>query len=748
VIATTIGDDYRFALRLFPVSPLLPILALYLLAGMPRDALAWQDVPLRLDVPSGLVRHDWPLVVNVPFAPGVLGAGQSVALRRGATLVPTQMRPLLTWPDGSIRWLALDSVAAPSAGSKEPWTVVQGQPPPPARPVRMVESATGIAVDTGAIVFEVPRDRFAIAAAVRMRESRQPMIGAVSTSVVADGLVHAAGPPQSLRLTAAGPVRGALEMRGALGPDLEYLVRLEVFAGSPFIRVLHTITKTAGRTETEIERLAIDVPFVSALEGRYAAGVARGKPIRGEVTEGATLSFAQPDNLAYTVDGDRRKGHLAGWFEVSGKKAAVGLASRWFWQEYPKGVSFGPTGIAFDLWSPAGGVARLGMGAAKTHEAVLWLAPRGEIGEARGEFVATPLRAGVPPAHIARSGALRNAIDPDATSFDEGLSRAAKRYAERNARDVWHDCGRAQCDVANAGIARTGAFGMLNWGDWNFPGAGDSVKGTDAWGNLEYDTTQVLALTYAATGDPAVLDAAEAAARHFMDVDTIHAAPSRPEWVGMNHPKNPRHFSFELGGVDLGHTWAEGLLSYYMLTGDERGLIVARGIADYLARRQANTLRGNPRQWGWPQIALVAVFDVTREKRYIDAARGYATAGMKAHPPLRKIDWKQGILADALSYTHEHAGGVEIETWLLAYATKVVAARPRDPRFYPAVAYAGRISGKPEWIEVARRRVARLELGNWGKPFTSQGRLGLRIHSLLQGATKPTPPAITTSPPP
>ena len=111
---------------------------------------------------------------------------------------------------------------------------------------------------------------------------------------------------------------------------------------------------------------------------------------------------------------------------------------------------------------------------------------------------------------------------------------------------------------------------MWNWGDWNFRGYQDTTKGTDSWGNLEYDTAYVLALTYAASGDAEVYDQMVAAARHFIDVDTIHACPTHPEWVGMNHPKNPLHFSFELGGPDLGHTWTQGSLAYYYLTGDER----------------------------------------------------------------------------------------------------------------------------------------------------------------------------------
>ena len=272
---------------------------------------------------------------------------------------------------------------------------------------------------------------------------------------------------------------------------------------------------------------------------------------------------------------------------------------------------------------------------------------------------------------------------------------------------------------------------MFNWGDWNFPGFHDTTKGCDAWGNLEYDMTHVLALAYAATGEPRFFDGMVAAARHFMDVDRIYFSPARPNWVGMNHPKNPLHFTFELGGVDLGHTWTEGLLSYYYLTGDTRGLEAARGIADYLAHRvHAGVLIGNPRQYGWPQIALVAAYEATGEDSYRSAALAYARAGMKAHAADAVAQWKVGILAEALAYTHSITQEAAIREWLTRYADAVRAQKgPVDPRFLPAVAYVGRLTGKAEHQRAADAAAAQLKFGHWGKPFTIAGRLGFSLLS-------------------
>ncbi len=698
------------------------------------SASALTDTTIHVNGAARASLDDWPLVVNLPVAQGTLQPGQALTLAHGSTRLPTQTKVLAKWEDGSVRWLRLDALAdIPSGGSLE-LHPTRGTPPRPKSQLQIRERAEAIEVDTGAVAFEIPRRRFALAENVRPGVGMSAVFGSVGNSLVADGRVYSATAPTSVRLVDAGPVRATVELKGRLSPDFSYLIRIAVVAGSSLVRVLHTYTKDGGRPESIVERLSVDIPFRKPLLGTFEAGRMGLKPLSGAIAEGTSIELAQTDSGHFRAADVQHDGRLAGWFEGVAKHGAVGIAARYFWQEYPQAVSIGPQGITYDLWSPRSAPARIGMGSAKTHEFVFWVAKRGTIGKSRARLAGRPLRGVVDPVALARSQALPGTFDPTTTTLDEKLVESARRYKKRNAKEKWDDCGRARCGAGAVPTERVGAFGMLNWGDWNFPGYQDTVKGTDAWGNLEYDTTQVLALAYAASGNREVFDQMVAAARHFMDVDTIHALPSRREWVGMNHPKNPRHFTFELGGVDVGHTWIEGLLSYYLLTGDQRGFDVARGIADYLVHRLSDFLRGNPRQWGWPQIALTAMYDLTREERYLAAAQRYAAGGMAAHTVGEaKLPWKLGILADGVSRTHESGGGGKaIERWLQRYANAVVKRGLADARFYPGVAYGGAILNKPAWIAVANEKAQRIKIGNWGKPFTINGRLRLRLEALRQ----------------
>ena len=390
--------------------------------------------------------------------------------------------------------------------------------------------------------------------------------------------------------------------------------------------------------------------------------------------------------------GARREG-LAGWFSLGSSDHAVGLAARWFWQQYPQSVDADAAANHVQPVGARGRTRRGGHGCRQDARDGVLGRRRAALGThhrrrgrwwrwsmARGS--PTPARCRRPwrPIHIrtvfCKAFARRSIATCNATRSNAGT------IAERcNARELLGE------------RPRTGAYGMWNWGDWNFPKYHDQTKGCDAWGNLEYDTTQVLALGFAATGDVQMSDAMVAAARHFMDVDTIHFQRRHPDWVGMNHPKNPLHFSFELGGVDLGHTWTEGLLSYYYLTGDERGLAGARTIADYLVQRSRGILAlANPRQLGWPQIALLAVYDATGETAYLDAARVYAKRALELFKPDEITHWKHGILADAFAYMHAATHDATLEHWLRTYA-HTVSQRPRaEPRFIPGVAYVARLT--------------------------------------------------------
>ncbi len=705
-----------------------------LLLGLPSGAAALAPIGIAVTERDGVARRQWPLNVSVPLPRGELRPDRSVSVvDADGGLAPVQARPLVRWPDGSVRWLLVDTVTDLSPHQTRNLRVIASRARAPAVRATAMESQAGVTIDTGAVRFTVPRTHFAFVDALQPRDRQAPAVRAVTSTLVAEGETHAAQAPSELHLVDAGPLRVRVDLRGTYGSGFDYEIRIEAYAGQPLVHVWHTFINRHPVPYSSVSSLDVELPLAAPMS-EYRYGAVGSDAVAGALGDGG-LHLAQIDNATFARETESRPGQLSGWVELSSASMRVGIASRWFWQEYPQSLDVQRDRIAYSEWAPTSQPAKFGVGAAVTHEFAMWENSGDAESADIAEVAATPLLGVVDPAALASSRALPQAIAPRGAGarFAATALAAAHRYESRNAMERWDDCGSIRCD-AGVERPRTGAYGMLNWGDWNFIGYHDTTKGIEAWGNLEYDTADVLALTYASTGDAAVHDLMVAAARHFIDVDTIHACPARPKWVGMNHPKNPLHFAFELGGPDLGHTWTQGSLAYYYLTGDERGLAAARGVADYLVERVRSVNRGNPRQWGWPQIALLAVFDATGHAAYRDAALAYARGGMHAHPPATSTQWKLGILADALAYTHAATGDPEIAAWLKAYAAAVMQRRDdADARAFPAVAYVAALTGNPAMRRAAQDRVDQLDLGNWGKPYSVNGRIGFRIESLLAG---------------
>jgi glycosyltransferase involved in cell wall biosynthesis len=483
---------------------------------VPAQARAFAPIPITVRAEDDVARHRWPLTVSVPFARGLLQRGQAVkVVDEHGGAAPVQARPLVTWPDGSVRWLLLDTQVDVKPRHAHRLRVEPGAAPAPAATVRATEGEDGVTIDTGAMHFLVPKKRFAIVDAVQLRGEAKPLTGPLGAVLVAGERTGQAQPPTRIVVSEKGPLRARVDLQGTYDNHFDYLVRIEAYAGHSVVRVWHTFINRFPSPNVSVPRIGLELPLAEPFP-KYRYDSEGAKPIAGNLRDEGLRLF-QPDNIAYQVNGVASAGHLSGWIELEGLRGTVGLSSRWFWQEYPQSITARADKLVYNLWAPEADPANAGVGVAKTHEFALWFAKPQASTPGIGAALAAPLLGVVDAAHIAHSAALPAALAPQGASarFVNNALIAARRYAARNEIEVWNDCGAVHCDTAER--PRTGAYGMWNWGDWNFRGYKDTTKGTDSWGNQEYDTSAVLAWTYAASGAPDVHDMMVAAARHFID---------------------------------------------------------------------------------------------------------------------------------------------------------------------------------------------------------------------------------------
>ncbi len=705
-------------------------------------AAAALTVPLRVAESAGVARRNAPVTAGVPIPRGVLRDPHGVWLADPdgrPTVLQTQA--LERWPDGSVRWLLLDFLADVPRDAERTWTLTGGAPPskPVGPQLRASERDGARLLDTGVVQVAVPGNGAALLDDVRAGAVR--LAGRMALPSLDVGTVEPPV-PSGLSVETAGPIRTELLLRGRYANGVTYEARLAVFAGQPVVRLQLTLTSLADATYLPIRALALSVG--DGLTGG-AIGV-DGAPHRFEKLEKAHL-LLQREATASLLDGDPA-GRGDGWARATTADAAITVVSRFFWQEFPKAIRMAPDGLTFDLVAGGDTPVELGRGAAKTIEVWVVIEPKASAGDAAA--LATMLRAPLvgepPPRWVVTSGALVNSLDPTADGakpFLDRVTTAFRRYDARGRAERWDDGPAVPCEQRTTEHPRIGFYGLLNWGDWNFPGYRDRTKGCDAWGNLEYDLTQVLGLGWVATGQRALREGFIAAARHYRDVDIIHHDPDNPDRVGLNHPHKAGHFAPESDrNVDLGHTWLEGLITHYRLTGEVRSLEAARAMGDAVSARLSKAT--NPRQFGWPMIALGALGEATGDERYRTAASGFADRAVTAWEPTpAAADWKIGILADGLSYVHALTGAAPLRDWLVRYADALVAEAQRfqDARYALPLGYLAGVTGNAAYRTTALDVAKGIDVGDWGKQLALEGRSGFRLLGPLAAQQQDATPA-------
>jgi hypothetical protein len=167
-----------------------------------------------------------------------------------------------------------------------------------------------------------------------------------------------------------------------------------------------------------------------------------------------------------------------------------------------------------------------------------------------------------------------------------------------------------------------------NYGTFDY---GDQIAGSKGGGavtpgskgvsrNLEYDFPAVAAKDFARTGVYHMYRMCQDSARHMMYTDFV--AKSTDQWKqgGIVHHSTD-HTS---GSAYPSHMWAEGMVLYYQLSGDAYARSVFERVGDFYNKyinERFSTVQSTAREVGWLLIAMSAVYDVTRDEKYLDGIK-------------------------------------------------------------------------------------------------------------------------------
>ena len=271
------------------ISSLNPVLMLLVLAFSAQTGAAQNANEIHLvwlggkapDISTGV---SW----GVPFAEGTVETDSEFILEdsMGCSL-PLQSWPLACWPDGSLKWVGMATVAEAGSGpgfrlrtGGENTLAASGQQ------VVVTESEDFIHVHTGVLECEISRKGTRIFNFLKL-EGREVSSGAELLCILQDGPENEWGAqPASEKLTGftekltveqSGPVRSVIKIEGrhvSGGGGREFLpfvVRLYFHAGQQSVKLVHTIIYDGDQHRDFIRGLGLvfDVPMDEAVYNRH-----------------------------------------------------------------------------------------------------------------------------------------------------------------------------------------------------------------------------------------------------------------------------------------------------------------------------------------------------------------------------------------------------------------------------------------------------------------------------------------------
>ncbi|MFC1716764.1 hypothetical protein ACFL6S_24060, partial [Candidatus Poribacteria bacterium] len=241
-------------------------------------------------------------------------------------------------------------------------------------------------------------------------------------------------------------------------------------------------------------------------------------------------------------------------------------------------------------------------------------------------------------------------------------------------------------------------YGMLNFGDW-------WGERRINWGNIEYDTQHTLFLQFMRSGDFRYFLAGEQAERHNMDVDTVWYGRNRGGvyshcigHTGSYYAKSPvEGQGSPRGGFSVSHTWVEGHLDYYSLTGDRRALEAADMIADrYDGSGTVNYDFTNCRVPGWHLILTMAMYRGTNDPFYLNAAHIVVERTLERQT--EDGGWERQMVPGHCHDMPRHRGNAGFMVGVLMSGLKYYHEVTGDPRVANSIVKAAHFAIDDMWV--------------------------------------------------
>jgi len=600
--------------------------------------------------PLGIDRPRHPVTLGIPFPQNALKNEHELRLEIDGAPVFLQTRTMLTWPDGSVKWVLLDFQADLRVGRDSRCRLFYGDGVAPEQreetAITVRRNGDGLEISTGPLTFTVTTSGTFLLHSVSFAGREVVPAGALQSNLRVDGQTYELRVTQPPLLEEEGPLRAVVKIEGrAVAADgstaFDATARIYAWAGHPTLKIYLTLTNRIPQRLVHLEEwqmrlrptlgpdrdgfLVSSAPtghrraFVDELiDGRRSLRVdlvdmpfGPWEPAARDMDEETPEQPRRASPQCTVRPGDHGEAESthpgADWHTLVPAAAVLSdgqiTASFWcrrFWHSAPKEVELTTAGIDLYLYPAWAGPLEWYRGVARTHELLLDFRPGPPDRDERLAFTCGFEKEPAPQV------ATRNwMVDSDA--FGPLFRYQPEKYR------WWEYILRAglQKHTFNVQSDPLMGFSFFDYGDFWRTGRGGQ------WYNNEMDKGYGLILQMVRTGYSIVMEHVEPIIHHQLDVDTIHDAEE--DWqIGAQRYHFAKHGA--MLGPSLCHEWIDGPLFFYLLTGYRRAEEVALARAEHFCRaieRGEHRIKTLTRVAGYPLMALSRMYENYRDEKYL-----------------------------------------------------------------------------------------------------------------------------------
>ena len=227
---------------------------------------------------------------GVPWPRGAMSKEQTLTLTSAeGKPLPLQSWPLAYWPDGSVKWTGLATVA--SAGNTGPFRVSNGSAASTGDKVVVRQTASAVDLDTGKLQCRIPAqgaefiDSMTIEGRAVARHGRLVCTREDRSNPDVVRLERFESSVKRVTVEQAGPLRAVVRIEGVHKAEngsrewLPFTVRLYFYGGQAAVRVVHSIVFDGDQDKDFIRGLGVTfaVPMREQVHNRHVRFSAEGE---------------------------------------------------------------------------------------------------------------------------------------------------------------------------------------------------------------------------------------------------------------------------------------------------------------------------------------------------------------------------------------------------------------------------------------------------------------------------------------